>query len=444
MLALDWQEEYRRKLVTAADAARAVKSGDMVVCTAGREPLAIGLALTARKEELHGVEVFIPTPTFDFGWFDPGWGDSFSMQVGYVFPRGVAAEAVRERRSDYLIGGLRLWWELPLSRPVDVLLTEVTPPDEHGYCGFGASLYDKRSWVKRARVVLAEVNARLIRTYGDNYVHVSQIDRFVEHPPSDKAPGSVDLSGKPLGDLPRHVKPIAEHVSTLIRNGDTLQLGTGGTSEALVRAGLLEGKEDIGWHSEVTPGGIVRLVKEGVVTGRYKTMDRGKAVAAALGGGTQEEMAFVHLNPLFELRDVEYTHNPRVIGSLDNMVAINNALAVDLTGQVAAESLGPQMYSGAGGLLAFAIGATLSQGGRFITCLPATAREGTLSTIVPGLEAGSVVTVPRVLTDVVATEYGIARLQGKTQRERAEALISIAHPDFRAELRREAQKLFWP
>ncbi|MDP2953018.1 MAG: acetyl-CoA hydrolase/transferase C-terminal domain-containing protein, partial [Chloroflexota bacterium] len=278
----------------------------------------------------------------------------------------------------------------------------------------------------------------------DNYVHVSQIDRFVEHPSSDKAPGSVDLSGKPLGELPRHVKPIAEHVSALIRNGDTLQLGTGGTSEALVRAGLLEGKEDIGWHSEVTPGGIVRLVKEGVVTGRYKTIDRGKAVAAALGGGTQEEMAFVHLNPLFELRDVEYTHHPRVIGSLDNMVAINNALAVDLTGQVAAESLGPQMYSGAGGLLAFAIGATLSREGKFITTLPATARGGTLSTIVPCLEEGSVVTVPRVLTDIVATEYGVAKLKGKTQRERAEALISIAHPDFRAELRREAQKLLWP
>ena len=167
-------------------------------------------------------------------------------------------------------------------------------------------------------------------------------------------------------------------------------------------------------------------------------------MAAAIGGGSKEDMDFVNNNPLFELRDVEYTHDPRTISALDNIVAINNALAVDLTGQIAAESLGPRMYSGAGGLPAFATGAALSKGGRFVTVLPSTARGGAISTIVATHEPGTIITVPRTLADIVVTEYGIARLKGKTQRQRAEELIAIAHPDFRAQLRKEAERLYYP
>jgi 4-hydroxybutyrate CoA-transferase len=440
---MKWREVYQRKLISAEEAAEKVKSGSRVVCTAGREPLSIGLALAARKEELREVETLVLTPTFDFGWYDPGWEDSFALQIGYIFPGGVASQCIAEKRADYLVGGLLLWQQLLETREVDVLLTEVSPPDEHGFCSFGASVYDKRSWLRRAQMVLAEVNPNLIRTYGDNFVHVSQIDYFVEHRSTGRTPGTVDLSGRPLGEIPGHIKPIAELVSPLIQDGDTLQVGVGGTSEGLVRLGLLDQKKELGWHSEITPARVIRLVREGVVTGKYKTIDQGKAVATAVGGGTVEEMNFVHLNPLFELRDVEYTHHPRVIGALDNMVAINNALAVDLTGQIAAESLGPRMFSGSGGLLAFAIGASLSRGGRFIVVLPSTAKGGTISRIVPWLEPGTVVTVPRTLADIVVTEYGIARLKGKTQRQRAQELIAIAHPDFRAELRREAERLYW-
>ena len=240
----------------------------------------------------------------------------------------------------------------------------------------------------------------------------------------------------------RPISRIAQYVSSLIKDGDTIQVGQGGTSEALIRAGLLDNKQDVGWHSEVTPGGIVRLVMKGVITGRRKSIDRGKALATAIGGGTMEEMSFVHLNPMFELRDMEYTHDPRVISQLDNIVTINNALEVDLTGQVNAESRGPHIFSGAGGLLAFSIGAHLAKNGRSIIVLPSGAQGGTISRIVPMLS--SKVTVPHTLADYIVTEWGIARLRGKTQRQRAEEIIAVAHPDFQSELRKAAQNLYWP
>ena len=440
-LSRHWREEYQTKLITPEEAVKMVKSGDRVVCPTGRDPLALGLALAARREELDQVRVFMATPTFDFGWYDPGWENHFQLCLGYTFPRGVAADCLAEGRTDVFCGGLFIFNELPDVWDVDVLMLEVSPPDDNGFCSFGASVYDKRHWVANAKLVLAEVNDRLIRTYGDNSVHVSQIDYFVPHPHTGRKPGEVALAGQPLSEPTKEQRQIAEHVCGLIGDGDTVQIGQGGTSEALVHCGLLGNKSDVGWHSEVTPGGIVRLVKEGVITGRCKTIDRGKAVATAIGGGTIEEMSFVHLNPLFELRDIEYTHDPRVIGSLDNMVAINNALEVDLTGQINAESRGPRMFSGPGGLITFTIGAHLSAKGRSIILLTSTAQGGTVSRIVPMLD--SKVTIPHTLSDFVVTEWGIARLRGRTTRERVEELVSVAHPDFRADLRKAARKLYW-
>ena len=262
------------------------------------------------------------------------------------------------------------------------------------------------------------------------------------HPQSGRTPGEVSLAGRPLPPVTEEQSRIAQYVSGLIKDGDTIQVGQGGTSEALIRAGLLDNKQDVGWHSEVTPGGIVRLVMKGVITGQRKSIDRGKALATAIGGGTMEEMSFVHLNPMFELRDMEYTHDPRVISQLDNIVTINNALEVDLTGQVNAESRGPHIFSGAGGLLAFSIGAHLAKNGRSIIVLPSGAQGGTVSRIVPMLS--SKVTVPHTLADYIVTEWGIARLRGKTQRQRAEEIVAVAHPDFQSELRKAAQNLYWP
>jgi len=442
-MGLDWKEEYQKKLVTPEEAVQVVKNGDRVGFTYGREPRALGLALAARLGELQDVKVFVRTPGMDFGWYDPGWEVSFNIEISYVLP--ITREMMAERRCDFVIGGLLgMSPRHPAIGEVDVLFTEVSPPNENGYCSFGASVWGKKKAVECAKTVLAEVNKNLIKTYGENHVHVSEIDSFVEHVSGGKRPGATDLLGRKTWEPGDVEKRIAQHVSTLIKDGDTLQIGVGSTSEWVAHLGALNNKTDLGWHSETTPRGIIRLVREGVITGKRKHVNRGKVTAVAVGGGDKEDMDFVNNNPLFELYDADYVLNPAVIGQNDDVVAINSAISIDLTGQIAAESVGPTLMSGPGGQLAFATGAQLSKGGRFVSTLPATAKEGKISRVVPQLERGTIVTIPRTLADIVVTEYGIAHLYGKTHRERALALIDIAHPNFQEELRKEAQKLFWP
>jgi 4-hydroxybutyrate CoA-transferase len=433
----NWRDEYQRKLVSAEEAVSGIKSGDTVSIPLGREPEALGLALAARGDELSDVKIMVYSPGLDFGWYDPGWEEIFKVKVGFVFPRGIAREWIDARRGDFQVGSVAGAHPYYNENPLDAVLVEVSPPDNNGFCSFGASLWDKREQIGRARLVLAEVNKRLIRTHGDNFVHVSDIDYFVEHTRSGGWGASTH--GKPV----EHVTAIAGYVNELIRDGDTLQVGAGTTSEALVEAGAFAGKQELGVHTEMTPRGIVRLIREGVITGARKSIHTGKLVAAAVGG-SREDMEFIDGNPTFELFSVYYVVDIRTIASNDNMVAINNALAVDLTGQIASESLGPRMWSGAGGQPSFAIGAMLSRGGRSITVLPSRAVNGTLSRIVSCHAPGTIITVPRTAADYVVTEYGVASLRGRSQRERAEALIAIAHPDFRVELGREARTLYWP
>jgi 4-hydroxybutyrate CoA-transferase len=343
-----------------------------------------------------------------------------------------------------MVSGL-LWAEDPSIRePVDVLLIYLSTPDKHGYCSFGASLWDKKKAVRAAKMVLAETSPDLIRTYGDNYIHFSEIDYFISHTPSGRAPGTTDILGRKSKGPGEVEKAIAECVATFIKDGDTIEVGVGGAAEWILQIDVMNNKHNLGIHSENLPRGLASLVKIGVITNNLKNINPGKVISTACGGGTKEEMDFINMNPVFELYGSDYILNPAIIGSNDNMVAINAALAVDLTGQIAAESIGSNMVSGTGGQLAFAIGASLSNGGRNITVLPSTAHNGTISRIVPQLSMGTIVSVPRNLADIVITEFGAAKLRGKTQRQRSEELISIAHPDFRAELRREAKKLFWP
>jgi len=436
-----WQEEYRRKLISAEAAAGMVKAGDLVLFTPGREAHAVGLALAARKEELRGVKVYAPSPGYDFGWYDPGWEESFNIIVSMV--TATSQEAVDQHLVDIDFGGLIPFQEAGKLEP-DVLLTEVSPPNERGFCSFGASLWNKRRLISRAKIAIAEVNKNLIRTFGDNYIHISEIDYFVEHLTSGKAPGMGSLAGREIREPEPYLKTVAGYVNQLLNSGDTIQIGVGRTTEPLVRLGMLAGKEDLGYHSEATPPGIITLVKEGVITGKYKTVNPGKCVVTTIGGSTREEMEWVDNNPLFHLVDVEYLEDIRVIAAHDNMVAINNILAIDLGGQIASEGLGTRTLAVAGGQIAFVYGAWLSKGGRSIMVLPATAQGGKLSRIAPTLPSGTPVTIQRNLADTVITEYGVARLRGKTLRERAEALISIAHPDFRAELKREARRMWWP
>jgi 4-hydroxybutyrate CoA-transferase len=218
----------------------------------------------------------------------------------------------------------------------------------------------------------------------------------------------------------------------------------GSTSEWCARLDTFNNKQDLGWYSEATPRGIIKLMREGVITSKKKNFMPGKHICTACGGGTIEDMQWVTMNPCFELHPAEFVLDVRNISKNDNMKAINSAVSVDLTGQIAAESVGPRILSGAGGQTTFAMGAGLSKGGRSITVLPSTAAGGTISRIVPLLEAGTIVTVPRIAADTIVTEYGIAKLKGLTQRQRALALIAIAHPDHRAELKKQAEKLYWP
>jgi len=442
-----WEEEYRKKMVPAEEALKVIKPGDRVVFSqGGSTPRALALALAARKDQLRDIELVIPTPTEEYEWLDPSYSEIFKISVAMVIMPQVR-RLVDSRLCD-LCGmppfGTTIQEKLADQR-IDVLLTEVSPPDRNGYCSFGTARFNKKEEIRQAKVVIAEVNEKFIRTYGDNYVHVSEIDWLVPHVSSGRVPGArgtrAGASELPLPEL----KPIAELVASLIRDGDTIEIGVGGASAPLPQLGIFDNKNDLGWHSEATPRGIAQLVQAGVITGKYKTLHRGKIVATSVGGGNQEDLEFIHENPMFELYSIDYVDDIRTIAAHDNMVAINSALAVDLTGQIAAETVGEKVFmSGPGGQTPFAIGAVLSRGGRSITVLPSTAAGGKVSRIVPRLEPGTVVTVPRVFADYVVTEYGIARLLGKSQRQRAEELISIAHPDFRAELRKEARRMYWP
>ena len=441
---MNWQEEYKRKLVSAEDAVKAVKSGDYVVFAQPEAP-ALGLALISRADELDGVKIMggggSDLPIYDSSWYDV-YPNTFQLETSYVLP--LVRALVSERKSDFTISGLFGVPDMTEEKPLDVFMVQVSPPDEHGFCSFGASLWMKKEWVRMAKTVIAEANQRIIRTYGDNFVHVSEIDYFVEHTPSGKVPGGTDILGRRTSGPGELEKTIAGYVGTIIKDGDCLEIGVGGTAEWVAQLGILDNRVDLGWHSENTVRGIATLVMNGVMTGKHKNIHRGRAVATAVGGGTKEEMDFINDNPIFEVYSSNYILNPRVIASHDNMVAINSAIALDLTGQIAAESVGPVMTSGSGGQLSFAIGAYLSKGGRSIVAIPATARDGKISRIVPMLETGTVVSTPRTLADIVITEYGIARLKGKTQRQRALELIGISHPDFRAELKKEAERLYWP
>jgi len=439
---MDWQKEYESKFVSAEEAIKVIESDNHVAFAYGNEPLDLTMALLARASELTDIRILVPAPGRDLPWYDPGWEETFQVSVGYILPR--ARDMIKERRGDYLVSGV-VWAEEPgVREPVDALLIQLSPPDRQGYCGLGASIWDKKKAVTAAKVVIAELNENLIRTYGDNYVHFSEIDYFVEHTPTGRPPGSTDILGRKTTGPGEIEKTIAQNIASLIKDEDTLEVGVGGTAEWIMQLGVLEDKHDLGWHSENFPRGTATLIMKGIITGAKKTLNPYKALGTACGGGSKEEMDFLNMNPTIELYGSDYVLDPRVIAAHDNMVAINSAVAVDLTGQIASESVGSVMVSGTGGQLAFAIGSHMSKGGRNIIALPSTAKGGTTSRIVPHFVLGTIITVPRTLAEIVVTEYGIANLKGKTQRQRTEELIAIAHPEFRSELKESARKLFWP
>jgi 4-hydroxybutyrate CoA-transferase len=442
------KSDYRDRLITASDAAQLVKPGDLVVFPCGREPSAIGLQLASRREELKGVRIVVGAPYIDLGWYDPGWEDFFEVTAQSI--TATCQQCIEERRGDLNVGGLYPFQPGRESEQPDVVLVEISEPDKHGFCSFGASLWNKKTLVRQGKIALGEIRKNLIRTFGDNWIHISEFDYVVERPVSENELEDKRVIGSLAGRAPRspdpYEKEICKNVSQLIRDGDTLEIGVGRVTEHLIPLGLLEGKNDLGIHSEVTIPGIVSSVRKGIINGKRKTVNPEIVVVTAIGGTSIEEREWLIENPMFYLYEIGFIEDLRLIGAHDNFVAINQAIAVDLTGQITVESLGNKLISIAGGQLPFVIGSWLSNGGRSITILPSTAKtdKGTVSRIMSILPAGTKVTIQSNLADYVVTEFGIASLRGKSVRQRARELIDIAHPDFRAELDREAKKLYWP
>lgn len=437
---MDWKEDYRRKLVSAQDAAEYIKSGDRVLLGILPEPEAILYALAGRKEELENVEMNVWLVKTDCGFYDPGWEKNFPLKVRYA--GALTRPLLDDKTADFLPTGLSLEHKAQLDgredrKKFNVLLVSVSAPDRHGYCSFGHGIWFKKVMPEYCDIVIAEVDERLIRTYGDNYIHVSEIDYFVEYTPNE--PIQPPFAIEPEEGF----KEVAEYVSTLIKDGDCIEIGAGAVAGCLCRLGAFDGKEDLGLHTEQTAPGVSDLIENGVFTCKRKNFHPGKVVATHIWP-EQRDLEFARENRMFELYDVSYVNDIRVVAANDNQVAINEAINVDLTGQINSYTMGTRIYSAAGGQIEQHLGALFSKGGRAITVLPSTARNGTISRIVPMLDEGSTVTIPNIYADYIITEYGIARLMDRSHRERAEELIRIAHPDFRNELRKQAKKLFYP
>ena len=439
---MSWESEYREKLVSAEEAVKVVKSGDTVcIGIAQATPTTLCEALAARKDELEGVRIIHSINVAGaFGWhYEDAKG---AFQVSSKFRTVI--DRLFGDIIDYLPVGISMFERLKEDEgrkgAVDVFMVRVSPPDRHGYVSLGESVWLSKTYAQRAQVMVGEVVPGVVRVMGDTQFHVSEFDHLVERgtPAQRKSKEDVDTL---MGTRVEKIEVIGANVAELVRDGDTIQLGTGDIGYAA--AEYFRSKHDLGMHTEILGPEVLNLVREGVLNGRRKTLHRGKVIATSFSVLTiaDEDLDYIDSNPAFELYDASYVNNPRVIAQNDNMVAINNAMAIDLTGQVAAETLGTRMWSGTGGQLDFTIGAWMSRNGRVVLALPATAMEDTLSRIMPTLEAGNVVTIPRTLVDYVVTEYGIANLAGRSRRERAQELIAIAHPDFHAELKREAQRL---
>lgn len=433
---MDWRSRVGDKLMSPEKAVQAVNSGDRVwVGGWNSVPVTLCDALARRKDELKGVEII--TFLSPFRWDQPGVESAFRLSTGFASP--LDRQAVREGRFDYVPIAQYKAYQLPpgAEGPYDVAMIPISPPDQRGFCSFGPAVWFGPTVSRVARTLIGEVHEEFIRTGGDNFIHVSRFERLAQAGPP--AP-------PPIPPRSEEVIYAAEVICTLVateivQDGDTLQMGVGDVSAAL--AAYLEGRHDLGIHTEIIPGGVASLVEKGVVTGRYKTLNPGKVVGACLVQMPEEELRYIDGNPVFELYDFTYTDDLRNLVRLENFKAVNNALMVDITGNVTAEAQGPQVFSGPGGQTVFSVAASYTSAGS-VTVLPSSqlVDNQRVSRIVAALPEGTTITVHRGFVDYVVTEQGIARLRGKSLRERCGEMIAIAHPDFRGELKAAAKRLY--
>jgi acyl-CoA hydrolase/RimJ/RimL family protein N-acetyltransferase len=427
----EWVHRYEEKVRTADEAVTAIESGNHIFIGSGAaEPQRLVEALVKHAEAVFGAEIVHILTLGLAPYVEPKWGDNFRHNALFIGPN--VRDAVAQGRADYTPIFLS---EIPrlFERgrvPIDVALIEVSPPDLHGYCSYGVSTDVVKPATEAARLVIAEVNAQMPRALGDSFLHVDDIDFLV--------PVNYPILEATVGTPDETARVVGRHIASLVEDGSTLQMGIGTIPDSVLY--YLKDKKDLGIHTEMFSDGMMHLVELGVITNMRKTLHKGKVVAAFCMG-SKKLYEFVDNNPLIEFHPVSHTNDPFVIAQNDRMVSINSALEVDLTGQVCADSLGEYFYSGIGGQVDFVRGAARAKGGKPIIALPSTASDGKISRITAQLKPGAGVVTSRGDVHYVVTEWGIAYLHGRTIQERALALISIAHPDFRPGLIREAKRL---
>lgn len=418
------QALYQQKKTSLEEAVAQIASGDRIYVSGNAAtPTPLLTALANRRHELSNVELIHVLQFGQDPFMDPEMEGHFRRRSLFVGPAD--REAVNSGRADYVPISLhaipRLFKEGYI--PLDLALIQTSPPDEHGFVSLGAEIIASKAAVETASTVIALVNPQMPRTLGDTFVSIEKLGAVVE----------MDFA---LPQLPRATigeveGQIGRHVASLIEDGSTLQMGIGGIPDAVLQN--LEGKRNLGIHTEMISDGVMEAVEKGLITGAQKTLLAGKVVGTFVLG-SERLYRYVNNNPLFELRPADFVNNPFTIARNDRMVAINSALEVDLTGQVCADSIGTRIYSGFGGQLDFMRGAAASEGGKPIIALPSTGKNGAFSRITPLLKTGAGVVTTRADVHYVVTEFGIAELFGLSLRERATALISIAHPNFREQL----------
>jgi acetyl-CoA hydrolase len=435
---MDWSSRYKDRVTSADEAVKVIKSGNRVFLTGNVSvPKTVLGGLVRRAPELQNVEICQALTIGPADYVSPEMEGH--LRVNTLFISGNVRKAVQEGRADFtpvLLSEFPLLFKNKIL-PVDVAMIHVSPPDEHGFCSLGVEVGLTKSPAESAKIIIAEVNEQMPRTLGDSFIHVSRLNHIVpvnypipEHAMAEEGDNEV-------------VEKIAGHIAELIPDGATMQMGIGAIPDAVLK--YLFHKKDLGIHTELFSEGVIDLVEAGVLTNARKTIHTGKIVAGFILG-TKRLYDWVDDNPLIELHRTEYVNDPFVIAQNDRMVAVNSAIEVDLTGQVCADSIGPKLYSGVGGQLDFIYGASRSKGGVPIIAMPSTStlRDGTVvSKIVAMLKQGAGVVTSRNHVRYIVTEYGVAELYGKTIRQRAQALINIAAPEFREDLAKQARELHY-
>lgn len=426
-------KKSKTKFISPDDAVKIIKSGDNVYVHGNCSyPKTLVDALCKRSSELKNVRIIHLMSFLEAPYALPEMEPHFHLCS--LFTGANVRKAVNEGRADFIPVFLS---EIPILiekkvLPIDICLLHLSPPDEHGYCSFGVSNDCSKTASENCKIIIAQINHQMPRVLGDNFIHISKIDYAVElNEPLPEFRHSKNISDEEKDAY----ELIGKNIAGLINDGDTLQMGIGVLPDTVLQ--FLTDKKDLGVHTEMFSDNLIDLIESGVMNGQKKTLLPGKVVSTFVLG-TKKVFDYLHDNPFFEFRQTKFVNDPFIISRNDNMVSINSALEVDITGQVCADSIGPKNYSGVGGQLDFIRGATRSNNGKPIIAFTSTAKGGTVSKIAPFLKLGAGVTTTRADAHYIITEFGIANLFGKTIRERVRSLIDIAHPDFREELEKYA------